>query len=110
MPKTGTTWFKSLLFSLFNRSNNGLLDTPLQTHNPHELILSLEITIYAKDKNPVLTKMPSPRLFSTHLPYDSLPESVKNSNVRSFTLLVIPLTPLCRHGITTQSWRMSITM
>ncbi|KAL2898138.1 Cytosolic sulfotransferase 15 [Bienertia sinuspersici] len=82
MPKTGTTWFKSLLFSLFNRSNEGLLNTQLQTHNPHELILSLEITIYAKDKNPDLTKMPSPRLFSTHLPYDSLPESVKNSKCK----------------------------
>ncbi|XP_021751932.1 cytosolic sulfotransferase 15-like [Chenopodium quinoa] len=82
MPKTGTTWFKSLLYSLLKRSDNRLSNTPLRTHNPHELILSLEITIYAKDKTPDLTNITPPRLFSTHLPSASLPESVKNSKCK----------------------------
>ncbi|XP_021762225.1 cytosolic sulfotransferase 15-like [Chenopodium quinoa] len=82
MPKTGTTWFKSLLYSLLKRSDNRLSNTPLQTHSPHELILSLEIMIYAKDKTPDLTNITPPRLFSTHLPYASLPESVKNSKCK----------------------------
>ncbi|KNA23167.1 hypothetical protein SOVF_027310 [Spinacia oleracea] len=83
MPKTGTTWFKSLLYTLLNRcDNHHLSNTPLQTYSPHELISSLEIMIYTKDKTPDLTKIPPPRLFSTHLPYASLPESVKNSKCK----------------------------
>ncbi|GAB4831708.1 hypothetical protein Ancab_005720 [Ancistrocladus abbreviatus] len=91
MPKTGTTWTKSLLFSIINRSSRHASESPLLKHNPHELILSFEIMIYNKTKYPDLSKIPSPRLFSTHVPYPSLPQSIKNSKCKIIYICRNPL-------------------
>ncbi|KAL2893527.1 Cytosolic sulfotransferase 4 [Bienertia sinuspersici] len=37
-PKTGTTWLKSLLYSVVNRFNHPLKESPLLKHHPHELL------------------------------------------------------------------------
>ncbi|MBA0659902.1 hypothetical protein Goklo_011993, partial [Gossypium klotzschianum] len=51
-PKSSTTWLKAL------------------------------IKLYRENPNPDLSKIPSPRLFSTHLPYPMLADSIKHSNCR----------------------------
>ncbi|KAL8531522.1 hypothetical protein ACS0TY_008207 [Phlomoides rotata] len=78
-PKSGTTWFKSIIFTLLNRKTYPVATNhPLLTHNPHDLVLSLEINIYADNQFPDFASFPSPRFFSTHISYSSLPESVRN--------------------------------
>ncbi|XP_074280201.1 cytosolic sulfotransferase 5-like [Silene latifolia] len=83
LPKTGTTWLKSLLYSVVNRVDFKPTQSPLLTHNPHELVYHLEISVYgehlAYPNHHQLDELPSPRLLHTHLPYDSLPESIRSS-------------------------------
>ncbi|KAM1497894.1 hypothetical protein ACFXTH_020917 [Malus domestica] len=80
-PKSGTTWLKAILFALVKREH--YLDPqrhPLLTENPHVLVPFLEIDVYADIQVlPDLSSLAPPRLFSTHLPYSSLPDSVKHS-------------------------------
>ncbi|CAO2820817.1 unnamed protein product [Amaranthus hypochondriacus] len=85
LPKTGTTWLKSLLFAIANRNKfHNLSKHPLCTQNAHELVIQLEAKGYKtiKGTQPDFTKMPSPRLFATHIPYKSLPNSIKTSKCR----------------------------
>ncbi|KAG2706899.1 hypothetical protein I3760_05G123200 [Carya illinoinensis] len=82
-PKAGTTWLKAILFSLLNRVHYpDLLKHPLLTSNPHVLVPFLEIDLYIENQVPDLTSFVSPRLFSTHLSYNSLPTSAKASNCK----------------------------
>ncbi|KAD7478747.1 hypothetical protein E3N88_01883 [Mikania micrantha] len=82
-PKSGTTWFKSLLFTLINRTRFPPTqhDHPLRSNSPHMLVPFMELNLYVNhDQNPPdLSSFTSPRLFSTHLPYKSLPKSVQDS-------------------------------
>ncbi|CAO2820823.1 unnamed protein product [Amaranthus hypochondriacus] len=87
IPKTGTTWLKSLLYTILNRKSTSLhhiSQQVFQTKNPHELVPSFEISIYKKiyDIQPDLSNLPSPRHFSTHIPFLSLPDSIKSSKSR----------------------------
>ncbi|XP_047974223.1 cytosolic sulfotransferase 12-like [Salvia hispanica] len=81
-PKSGTTWLKALIFALMNRKQNPISSPthPLLTNNPHDLVPFLEIHLYADNQKPDIASLPSPRLFATHMPYVSLPESVKNGS------------------------------
>lgn len=87
-PKTGTTWLKSLLFAVVNRAHHhtGTKRNPLLAHHPHELVYRLENDIYGEaftyPRPHHLNELASPRLFSTHFAYSSLPESVKTSGCR----------------------------
>ncbi|KAG8493428.1 hypothetical protein CXB51_010987 [Gossypium anomalum] len=81
-PKAGTTWLKALVFTIVNHHSYTLSNTPLNSANPHQLIPFLEVKLYRKNPNPDLSKIPSPRLFSTHLPYPMLADSIKHSNCR----------------------------
>ncbi|XVF24519.1 hypothetical protein REPUB_Repub13aG0135100 [Reevesia pubescens] len=81
-PKSGTTWLKALVFTIVNRTRYALSDIPLNTSNPHDLVPCFEFDIYKQNQVPDLSHIPSPRLFATHLPYSSLPESIKLSNCR----------------------------
>ncbi|MBA0624315.1 hypothetical protein Godav_009698, partial [Gossypium davidsonii] len=76
-PKAGTTWLKALVFTIVNRHSYTLSNTPLNFTNPHQLISHFEIKFYKENPNPDLSKIPSPRLFSTHLPYPMLADSIK---------------------------------
>ncbi|GKA13460.1 cytosolic sulfotransferase 12 [Tanacetum coccineum] len=83
-PKSGTTWLKALLFALVNRTRftQTLDQHPLLSNNPHMIVPFLELKLYVEDENPDLSCFTSPRLFSTHLPYISLPKSIPNSNCK----------------------------
>ncbi|KAH7516137.1 cytosolic sulfotransferase 12 [Ziziphus jujuba] len=84
-PKSGTTWLKAITFSLLNRSRypDFAHQHPLLTNNPHVLVPFLELDLYIhKNQLPNLSSFASPRLFSTHLPYISLPKSVKLSTCK----------------------------
>ncbi|KAK7269942.1 hypothetical protein RIF29_22762 [Crotalaria pallida] len=83
-PKSGTTWLKAWTFALLNRNTypNIIQNHPLLTSNPHHLIPFLELDLYNdKDSLPDLSSFSSssPRLFSSHIPYVSLPKSVLGS-------------------------------
>ncbi|XP_021839049.2 cytosolic sulfotransferase 5 [Spinacia oleracea] len=100
LPKTGTTWLKSLLFAVVNRAHYSTNhhQNPLLTNHPHELVYSLETDVYSKAfvyPHPHhLNELSSPRLLSTHLPYASLPESIKNSGCRILYITRNPLDTL----------------
>ncbi|XP_057777470.1 cytosolic sulfotransferase 12-like [Salvia miltiorrhiza] len=79
-PKSGTTWLKAIVFALVNRSRFPTKPHPLTASNPHDLVPFLEINHYVDGRIPDLSSSPSPRLFSTHLPLLSLPESVGRSH------------------------------
>ncbi|KAK9742690.1 hypothetical protein RND81_03G191300 [Saponaria officinalis] len=85
-PKTGTTWLKSLLFSVINREKYDTKHTPLLSSHPHELVYRLEVDVYGNafdyPRPCDLNDLPSPRLLHTHLPYTSLPESIKFSGCK----------------------------
>ncbi|XP_028803547.1 cytosolic sulfotransferase 12-like [Neltuma alba] len=90
--KCGTTWLKALTFTILNRKKYNLnpnLDPtqtvaphPLLTANPHVLVPNLEFDLYFNTNKLDLSSFPSPRLLSSHLPYASLPESVKQSRCK----------------------------
>ncbi|XP_021837881.1 cytosolic sulfotransferase 5 [Spinacia oleracea] len=82
LPKAGTTWLKSLIFTIINRKNiSHISQHPLHSKNPHELIPHLEFKVYKESQQDV-DEIPSPRLFATHIPYLALPESIKSSKCR----------------------------
>ncbi|KAJ8637344.1 hypothetical protein MRB53_011611 [Persea americana] len=82
-PKSGSVWLKALTFSIINRTNcTDYHRHPLLTHNPHALVPSLELNLFAYGQVPDLASLPSPRLFSTHIPSGMLPESVIKSGCR----------------------------
>ncbi|XP_021742748.1 flavonol sulfotransferase-like [Chenopodium quinoa] len=95
LPKTGSTWLKSLLFMIVNRANYPIDQSPLLTHHPQELVYSLETDVYNKafdyPQPHHLSELPSPRLLSTHVPYTSLPESIRNSGCRILYICRNPL-------------------
>ncbi|XP_065871868.1 cytosolic sulfotransferase 17-like [Euphorbia lathyris] len=81
-PKSGTTWLKSLSVSISTRSKFPGTDpnssaNPLLTELPHDIVPVQEFLHclgYERDiQNP---------LISTHVPFDSLPKSIVNSNTK----------------------------
>lgn len=85
VPKSGTTWLKALTFAIMNRQHHFISSKshPLLSFNPHDLVPFIEYTVYGKhDKVPDLSNFHEPRLFGTHIPFASLPNSVKDSNCK----------------------------
>ncbi|XP_010554539.1 PREDICTED: cytosolic sulfotransferase 5-like [Tarenaya hassleriana] len=101
-PKTGTTWLKALTTSILRHSssssNSGTKDCVsyrehndddddddddvLGALNPHQVIPFLEIETFGQSPTRDIAKIPSPRVFNTHLPLSFLPEAVKTSGCR----------------------------
>ncbi|KAK7393096.1 hypothetical protein VNO78_21549 [Psophocarpus tetragonolobus] len=84
-PKSGTTWLKALTFAIINCQHfESLVNHPLLTSNPHELVPFLEFSLVGDvdEKIVKLSHMTEPRNFATHLPFPSLPTSIKESNIR----------------------------
>ncbi|KAJ9543972.1 hypothetical protein OSB04_023679 [Centaurea solstitialis] len=76
-PKSGTTWIKAITFAIVNRrkyKNNSLSTHMLLNSNPHNCVPFIENEILRTKP----TYMPEnrPRIFATHTPYTSLPQSV----------------------------------
>ncbi|CAN6242470.1 unnamed protein product [Urochloa humidicola] len=85
LPKSGTTWIKSLLYATVRRREHPVhaaADHPLSSSGPHECVRFLESQLYAHDKVPDLTGLPDPRLFATHVPFAALPRSVAATTPR----------------------------
>ncbi|KAG5249932.1 sulfotransferase family protein [Salix suchowensis] len=84
IPKSGTTWLKALSFAIVNRKKFAISSDghPLLASNPHDLVPFFEYKLYAEKQVPDLSKLPDPRLFATHIPFDALQDSVKNSGCR----------------------------
>ncbi|CAF2071931.1 cytosolic sulfotransferase 3-like [Brassica napus] len=82
-PKCGTLWLKALTVALLERSKNRSSEDqhPLLFNNPHNLVPVLEMNLYRDTPKPDLRKLlsSSPRLFSTHMPYHTLQEALKDS-------------------------------
>ncbi|XP_057802376.1 cytosolic sulfotransferase 6-like [Salvia miltiorrhiza] len=80
-PKCGTTWLKAIAFALLNRRRHPATsgDHPLISSNPHDLVPFLEMGLYGTSKALDIASFPSPRLLATHVPYSSLPESIRSS-------------------------------
>ncbi|KAL7205751.1 hypothetical protein ACSBR2_018638 [Camellia fascicularis] len=90
MPKSGTTWLKALAFAIANRHRypNTFSQHPLLASNPHEVVPFLELNSNKEGCHirhlPIVSNFQSPmaNIFSTHIPYHSLPDSIKNSGCR----------------------------
>ncbi|CAI9299704.1 unnamed protein product [Lactuca saligna] len=82
-PKCGTTWIKALVFAIVNRTkykNINPLNHPLKIYNPHKCVPFLETEIISIV--PTYVHGNSPRLFSSHIPYRTLPKSILESGCR----------------------------
>ncbi|KAG5527753.1 hypothetical protein RHGRI_028634 [Rhododendron griersonianum] len=83
-PKTGTTWLKSLLYSIINRSS---IDQLARNH-PHQLVPQLELQVYGPQWSFAPPNFPSPctspsnRIFGTHLPYQIFGKIANSSDCR----------------------------
>lgn len=80
-PKSGSTWLKALIFAVINRKlyPKNTQYHPLLSNNPHILLPFLEFHVYIENQVPDFTSFPNPRLFSTHMPFSSLPNSMQNT-------------------------------
>ncbi|KAJ0963263.1 hypothetical protein J5N97_028385 [Dioscorea zingiberensis] len=81
-PKVGTTWLKALAFATLNRNDQPCRQSLLLSHNPHICVPSLEYNLYGERRLPELTAVPSPRLLSTHIPYQLFPSSWVSSGFK----------------------------
>lgn len=81
-PKTGTTWLKSLIFSIVNRSSKHRLTL----EHPHELVPFLEVQVYShSDEPPNMAPSDmndSRRIFATHISYQLLKETLDSCDCR----------------------------
>ncbi|XP_020084918.1 cytosolic sulfotransferase 14-like [Ananas comosus] len=85
LPKSDTTWLKSLLFATVHSMLYPVDDNschPFTFHNPHECVPFLEYQVYVDNQIPNLDAIPSPRLFATHMPFQLLPKSMTDSSCR----------------------------
>ncbi|KAL7600735.1 hypothetical protein Lser_V15G26273 [Lactuca serriola] len=83
LQKAGTTWLKALAFAIVSRTrykNSSLSSHPLQTLNPHKCVPYIEME--SLRTLPSYADGQSPRLFSTHIPYTSLPQSILDNECR----------------------------
>ncbi|EEC67644.1 hypothetical protein OsI_35050 [Oryza sativa Indica Group] len=92
-PKSGTTWIKALLYSALHRRADELV-----AHSPHQLVPFLESQVFVKDWIPDLSSLPEPRLLMTHIPSQSLPDSVAASGCKVVYLCRDPWIASSRFG------------
>ncbi|KAI9112846.1 hypothetical protein K1719_016163 [Acacia pycnantha] len=84
LPKCGTTWLKALTFASVNRNrfSPSQQNHPLLTSNAHDLVPFFEFNYYGNNQIPSLSNLPEPRLFGTHVPFHSLPDSIMKSKCK----------------------------
>jgi len=80
-PKCGTTWLKSLAFTISSRSRYTFADHPLLTTNPQHVVPFIGVAGTGGDLDH-LDALPSPRLLSTHLPLSLLPPAIATVGCR----------------------------
>ena len=103
-PKVGTTWLKSLLYSILNRSSMH----KLVGEHPHELVPFLEAQVFAEVDEPATLAAPSngPRLFATHIPYQLLTKTLDSSQCKVVYLTRNPKATLVSLWHFVNKWNM----
>ncbi|KAK6129767.1 hypothetical protein DH2020_036474 [Rehmannia glutinosa] len=91
VPKSGTTWLKALMFCIANRNIYTIDQNPLLTSNPHLLVPFLELGLYFHQENPDLQHLSDPRFFSSHIPFNILPNSIRDSECKIIFICRSPL-------------------
>ncbi|XP_039001960.1 cytosolic sulfotransferase 15-like [Hibiscus syriacus] len=83
----------ALAFSTLYRDRFASDEHPLFTFNPHQLVRHLEFDVYSNNPCPDLENICvyKPRAFATHLPYASLPTSIKDSKCKIVYICRNPL-------------------
>ncbi|KAI8570826.1 hypothetical protein RHMOL_Rhmol01G0067100 [Rhododendron molle] len=81
-PKSGTTWFKAIIFAIVKRTCYTNSTHPLLTTNPHDCVPFFEFLLFLKPPVEDVDNLPSPRIFATHIPYTSLPNSIMDSGCK----------------------------
>ncbi|KAF3441551.1 hypothetical protein FNV43_RR15465 [Rhamnella rubrinervis] len=82
LPKCGTTWLKALIFSIVNRNRYQPKESPLLSIHPQILVPSIEMDHFRDGLPQNIDQLSRPRIFSTHVPYAFLPNSIITSNSR----------------------------
>ncbi|KAL3537867.1 hypothetical protein ACH5RR_001233 [Cinchona calisaya] len=77
-PKTGFTWLKALCYAIVTRTLFDEFKSPLLSNLSHFLVPFLEIDFAESPPH----REPQLPLLSTHLPFTSLPESIKETPCR----------------------------
>lgn len=77
--KTGTTWLKALASCILESKTTNI--DQLEIKNPHTCVKTLEVDLCTREDLDLLSHNQSPQLFHTHLPYNSLPNSIKGSKM-----------------------------
>ncbi|XP_047978671.1 cytosolic sulfotransferase 15-like [Salvia hispanica] len=103
-PKSGTTWLKSLLYSILNRSSRH----KLAVEHPHDLVPFLEAQVFAEADEPPALAAPldGPRLFATHLPYQLLTKTLDSSQCKVIYLTRNPKDLLVSFWHFVNKWNM----
>ncbi|OMO58894.1 hypothetical protein COLO4_34351 [Corchorus olitorius] len=76
-PKTGTTWLKSLAFAIMTRTSFDDSTSPLLSKMPHDCVPFLEFDLSHASINNQNRDPGGIPLLATHIPYSSLPQSIK---------------------------------
>ncbi|KAK6116885.1 hypothetical protein DH2020_049376 [Rehmannia glutinosa] len=87
VPKSGTTWLKALSFSIVNRTVYTIDQNPLLTCNPHALVPFLEHLQHEGNPGFIST----PRIIATHIPFNNVPDSIRESKCRIIYICRNPL-------------------
>ncbi|XP_028802805.1 cytosolic sulfotransferase 15-like [Neltuma alba] len=84
LPKSGTTWLKALIFAIVNRNrfSPSQHNHPLLISNAHDLVPFFEFNHYGNNQIPDISDLPEPRIFGTHIPFHSLPDSITKSKCK----------------------------
>ncbi|KAL0407850.1 UNVERIFIED_CONTAM: Cytosolic sulfotransferase 15 [Sesamum radiatum] len=97
MPKSGTTWLKALTFSIANRNVIPIDQSPLLTSNPHKVVPALEFDLYWGQENLDPEQILDPRILSTHMPFEILPDSIREAGCRIIYVCRNPLDVFISH-------------
>ncbi|KAL0320305.1 UNVERIFIED_CONTAM: Cytosolic sulfotransferase 15 [Sesamum radiatum] len=73
---------QALTFSIAHRNAFPIDQSPLLTSTPHMLVPFLDLNVYWEQDNPDLENIPSPRIFSTHMHFKMLPDSIYETDCR----------------------------
>nr|XP_027081090.1 cytosolic sulfotransferase 15-like [Coffea arabica] len=81
--RKSTIWLKASAYAIVNRKNLVGIDCQnLISSDPHALVPIFEYKVYGTSQLPDFSGLPSPRPFTTHVPYSLLPESIESSKCR----------------------------
>ncbi|PWA34079.1 sulfotransferase 16 [Artemisia annua] len=76
--KIGTTWLKSLMFSILNRSQFEFSNHPLLHQGPHGVFPQFGAYMFKDYQMTNMDVLPSPRLFASHIAHSLFPSAMTN--------------------------------